>query len=189
MADYRNNFDRRDCNDGSGLSYNQVLDITDVEGSDEVITEPVTLAEVKNFCKIDVTEDDNLIEMMIIACRQECEALTNIGFVQREIIVVQNNGNGGAYLPLGPVGTIGAVVDGDTTITTATFSGSTFKQILTPRSERITLTYSAGYSLLPKELKLALLECIFFRYDERKVRENAHPPVYLDQLKKHSRIW
>ena len=188
MADYRYNFDNRDCN-GSGLSYNQVLDITDIEGSDEVITEPVTLTEVKNFCKIDVSEDDTLIEMMITACRQECEGLTNIGFVQREIIVVQDNGNGGAFLPLGPVGTITSVKDIDDNDITYQASGSTWKQILTPKIPRLYITYTAGYATLPMELKLALLECIFFRYDERKVRENSHPPVYLDQLKKYARIW
>ena len=49
MADYRYNFDRRDCLIGDGLSYNQVLDLVDIEDSGET-TEPVTLEEVKNFC-------------------------------------------------------------------------------------------------------------------------------------------
>lgn len=170
------------------LSYNQVLDITDIEPSGG-ITEPVTLAEAKNFCKIDVTDDDDLITMLLTACRVECEQLTNIGFVNRDVIVVQNNGNGGAFLPLGPNGEISEVKDGETVITTADFSGSTWKQILSPRSERLIITYNTGYSTLPANLKLALLECIFYRYDERKVRENAHPPVYLDLLKQVSRIW
>lgn len=185
--DYRYNIDHRDCG-YLGLSYNQVLDLTDVEPSGG-ITEPVDLTEVKNFCKIDVSEDDTLITMLITACRVECEQLTNIGFVNREVIVVQNNGNGGAYLPLGPNGAISTVIDDTTTITTAQFSGTTWKQILLPISDRITITYTTGYEVLPANLKLALLECIFYRYDERKVRENAHPPVYLDLLKQVSRIW
>lgn len=188
MADYRYNFDRRDCNAGDGLSYNQVLDITDIEPSGG-LNEPVTLTEVKNFCKIDVSDDDLLIEMMITSCRRECEALSNIGFVNREIIIVQDNGNGGCYLPLGPVGTITSVKDLDGNDITYKTSGTTWKQILWPNHRNMVITYDGGYETLPLELKLALLECIFFRYDERKVRENAHPPVYLDILKQHCRIW
>ena len=189
MADYRYNCDRRDCNGSLGLSYNQVYDITDIEPSGG-ITEPVTLAEAKNFCKIDVSEDDTLIEMMITACRLECEAITNIGFVQREIIVTQDNRNGGAYLPLGPVGTVTAVDDEDgDPIVNYRIVGSTWKQILEPVRERIVLTYDAGYTTLPVDLKLALLECIYFRYDERKVRENPYPALYLESLAKYSRVW
>jgi len=189
MADYRYNFDRRDCHEGAGLSYNQVYDITDIETSGEIATEPVTLEEVKNFCKIDVSEDDTLLEMMITACRQECEAITNIGFVNREVVVQQNNGNGGCYLPLGPIGDISSVKDIEGNDIEYKAVGSTWKQILWPVHERLVLVYDAGYTTLPMELKLALLECIFYRYDERKVRENAHPPIYLDQLKQHARIW
>jgi hypothetical protein len=176
------------CN--NGLSYNQVLDLVDVEDSGApAVTEPVTLPEVKNFCKVDVSEDDTLIEMLITACRLECEQLTNIGFVNREVVLIQNNGNGGAYLPLGPNGAVSEVIDYETVITTAKFSGTAFKQILEPWSDRLTITYNTGYTTLPQNLKLALLECIFYRYDERKVRENAHPPIYLDLLKQVSRVW
>jgi len=186
--DYRYNIDHRDCREG-GLSYNQVFDIADVEGSDMSVTEPVTLEEVKNFCKIDVSDDDILIDLMITACRMECEELTNIGFVQRQVIVEQNNGNGGCQLPLGPVGEITNVKDTNGNDLTYQAAGTKWKQILTPIHERLVIVYTAGYGTLPAELKLALLECIFYRYDERKQRENAHPPVYLDQLKQHCRVW
>lgn len=171
-----------------GLSYNQVLDITDVEPSGG-ISEPVNVDEVKNFCKIDVSEDDDLIEMLITACRIECEELTNIGFVRRDIIVLQDNGNGNAYLPLGPIGTISSVRDTEDNDLTYEVAGTTWKQLVSPRYNRIVLTYTAGYSTLPANLKLALLECIFYRYDERKLRENAHPPVYLYLLNQVSRVW
>lgn len=187
---YQRNMDQfEDCNQGDGLSYNQVLDLCDVEGSDDTITEPVTLTEVKNFCKIDVSEDDTLISMMIISCMLECEQLTNIGFYNREVTLVQNNGNGGAFLPLGPNGTITSVKDIEGVDISYKASGTAWKQILWPNHERLYIIYTTGYSSLPANLKLALLECIFYRYDERKVRENAHPPVYLDLLKQVARIW
>lgn len=187
---YQRNMDQfEECN-RSGLSYNQVLDLSDVEGSGDVeITPAVTLEEVKNFCKIDVSEDDDLIEMLIISCMLECEQLTNIGFYNRGVSLVQNNGNGGAFLPLGPNGDIESVKDIEGNDITYKASGSTWKQILWPASERLYIVYNTGYSTLPANLRLALLECIFYRYDERKVRENAHPPVYLDMLKQVVRIW
>jgi len=172
----------------SGLSYNQVYDVVDVETSGG-LTEPVTIDEVKNFCKIDVSEDDDLIEMLITACRIECEELTDIGFVRRQIVASLNNGNGGIYLPLGPHGDIESVTDSDENDVTYESANSYFKQILTPCSERLIVTVDAGYETLPKHLKLALLECIFYRYDERKQRENAYKPVYLDTLKQYSRVW
>lgn len=187
--DYRNNIDHRDCHTGNGLSYNQVIDLVDVEPSGDHV-EPVDLTEVKNFCKIDVSEDDTLIEMLITACRIECEQLTNIGFVNREVVLIQNNGNGGAYLPLGPNGTITSVVNeqGDA-VTGYKITGTAWKQILEPWYRHLVITYNTGHTTLPANLKLALLECIFYRYDERKVRENAHPPIYLDLLKQVARIW
>jgi len=181
-----------DCNASAGLSYNQVLDLVDVEPSGDGPEEPVTLTEAKNFCKIDVSEDDLFLELLIPACRIECEELSNIGFINRDVVLVQNNGNGGAYLPLGPNGAISLMEDADGNEIEAdnyTISGTAFKQIISPRLERMTVYYNTGYEVLPQNLKLALLECIFYRYDERKVRENAHPPVYLDLLKQVSRVW
>lgn len=188
MADYRYNFDRGDYQYSDGLSYNQVLDLIDIEPSGPAPDEPVTLEEVKNFCKIDVSEDDTLITMMITSCRLECEQLSNIGFVNRDVELVQNNGNGGAYLPLGPNGDIASVKNIEGTDLTYKASGTAWKQILEPWHERLYIIYNTGYTTLPESLKLALLECIFYRYDERKVRENAHPPVYLDLLKQVTRV-
>lgn len=175
----------------AGPCYNEIYDITEVEPSGEVvITEPVTPTEVKNFCKIDdISEDDDLIDLLITACRQECEDLTNVGFIRREIVVALSNGNGGVYLPLGPVGTISSIVDSsDNDLSeSVTYRGSTWKQIVEPRYRDIVITYECGYETLPAVLKRGLLECIFYRYDERKGRESN--PVYLETLKPYCRVW
>jgi len=77
--DYRRNEDRILLT-GSGLSYNQQLDISWIEPSNG-FTEPVTLEETKLFCKIDFDDDDVLIESLITAAREMCEDYSNIGFV------------------------------------------------------------------------------------------------------------
>ena len=74
-----------------GVSYNQMLGRVQKEA---ITTYPVTLAEAKNFCKIDIAEDDTLIEDVIIpAALDMCEDISNISFVQREMTVALNNIN------------------------------------------------------------------------------------------------
>lgn len=174
---------------GSGLSYNQVYDITEIEPSGGY-TEPVTLSEVKNFCKIDVDEDDALIESLIIAGRIMCEDFCNIGFVERELIVTLNNANGGLYLPLGPVpGDVTSVTDADENVLDFETGGSTWIQLLTPKYERLIVTYTGGYSTLPDNLKTALLNTIFYLYDNRATGTDNIGPIAQMILNPLRRVW
>ena len=150
------------------VSYNCVLDI---EFNEDSITEPVTLEEAKNFCKIDIDTDDALIESMITSARELCEDYTNIGFVQHEVVAVINNGNGGVLLPYGPTGEISEITDSNGTVldegTGYTLSGNLFKAVLMPKAENLTVTYATGYEVLPQRLKLAILNTIYYLYVNR----------------------
>lgn len=174
---------------GSGLSYNQIYDITEIEPSGGY-TEPVNLTEVKNFCKIDVDEDDTLIESLITAGRIMCEDYSNIGFVERELIVTLNNGNGNIYLPLGPVpGDVTSVTDQDSNAVTFETGGSTWKQLLQPTSNRLIVTYTGGYTTLPDNLKTALLNTIFYLYDNRATGPDNIGPIAQMILNPLRRVW
>lgn len=150
------------------VAYNSVLD---VEFNDGAITEPVNLSEAKNFCKVDISTDDALITSLIVAARQMCEAYTCVGFVEHEITAILNNENGGIYLPYGPVVSITSVIDkdGNTLLldTDYTISGNQFVRLLTPKETDITVNYIGGYSTLPEPLKLAVLNQIYYTYDQR----------------------
>lgn len=52
-------------------------------------TEPVTLSEAKNWCKVDsdLTEDDSLFADIIASSRQECEAYCERSFIDRNITI------------------------------------------------------------------------------------------------------
>ena len=78
------------------VNYNSVVDIEFVETT---VIEPVGLTEAKNFCKIDIGTDDDIIESMITSAREMCEDFTNIGFVEHNAVAVLNNSNGGITLP------------------------------------------------------------------------------------------
>lgn len=185
--DFRSNEDwycRRWGREFYGPSQGAVYDVVFTEES----TAPQLLIpndEVKNFCKIDVSEDDALLEEIQFAAILKCEAMLNIGFYERVTTAIIDNRNGGFFLPYGPIGTI-------TTIkgiapTTEQVKGSTWKQVLWPYEDHLEVVYVGGYATLPYSIKLGLLQCIFFMYDERVRRENPYPPIYQETLKPFSR--
>jgi len=86
---------------GGTIAYNAVLSTV---FSGESTTEPVTLDEAKNWCRIDVTDDDTLIEDIIIpAAREVCENYANLSFIARTVTAKIQNGLGNFYLPYAPV--------------------------------------------------------------------------------------
>lgn len=152
----------------SGIAYNAVLD---VQFSAENATEPVTLQEAKDWCKIDIPDDDVLITSLITAARIICEQHSNTSFITRTVSARLNNGLGGMYLPYGPVtGNLISILDDDSVaIDTNNFSvrNASFKQLYTPFNSIITVSYTAGYEVLPWNLRVALLNQIAWMYENR----------------------
>lgn len=50
-----------------------------------VATEPITLAEARTYLKVDYTDEDTLISMLISGVREQVEAFTGLGIVARTI--------------------------------------------------------------------------------------------------------
>jgi uncharacterized phiE125 gp8 family phage protein len=160
------------------VNYNSVLDI---QFNDEEITEPVTLAEAKDFCKIDISTDETLITSLITAARQMCEAYTGVGFVSHYAIAIINNSNGDMYLPYGPTGEITSITNenGVELVADETYflSGNDFKRILRPKENNLTIEYVTGYEVLPNVLKTALLNAIYYLYDNRSQSTEDIGPI------------
>jgi uncharacterized phiE125 gp8 family phage protein len=171
------------------VKYNAILDVQDVEGSSAPL-EPVTLQEAKDFCKIDISTDDDLIEELITTAREMCESFTNIGFINLERIVVLNNGNGGQLLPYGPVTAIDEVIVDEEVLSSDeyTTSGNEFKRLITPTDENIQITYTSGYDVLSKRLKTGLLNQIFYLYDNRAQSVDGISPIAMQILKPLQRV-
>jgi uncharacterized phiE125 gp8 family phage protein len=172
-----------------GVGYNSVLDI---EFNDGEITEPVTLVEAKDFCKVDIGTDDNLIISLITAARQQCEAYTGVGFVVHDAVAILNNTNGDIYIPYGPLIAINQVTDQAGNIlvldTSYTVIGNAFKRLATPRTKNITIDYSTGYSDLPNILKTALLNQIYYLYDNRSIGVDDVSPIAKNLLNPYRRV-
>jgi hypothetical protein len=171
------------------VEYNSVLDI---QFQDGVINEPVTLTEAKNFCKIDISTDDDLINILITAARQMCEAYTGVGFVEHDIVAVLNNSNGDIYIPYGPMIAINSVVnDQGTTLvldTDYTIGGNEFKRLRTPHANNITIDYTTGYTTLPDVLKTAVLNQVYYLYDNRSVGTDDISPIAKTLLNLFKRV-
>lgn len=137
-------------------------------GEASVQAEPVTLTEVKNWLRIDLDDDDDILEMLITAARETLEAYTNISFLNRTVTATILNQLGGILLPYGPVGDIISFtdVDGDD-ITDYVLLGTDFKSLTTPFCDPVTIEYHAGYDVLPKDFKTAMLCQVAWMYQNR----------------------
>jgi len=154
------------------VPYNATLDRVFTDGT---VTEPVTLQQAKDWCKIDTgTVDDTIVSYLITTARQQCEDFTGLSLIPRTVEVVINNGCGGIFLPYGPFKSLTSIKDsnGDDIPTDQyKLSGTQFPQLLYPKWYNMTLVYVAGYGStewpLPQEIKTAILEQVFYLYQNR----------------------
>jgi uncharacterized phiE125 gp8 family phage protein len=171
------------------VDYNSVLDVQFQDGE---ITEPVTLTEAKNFCKIDISTDDDLINLLITAARKMCEAYTGVGFVEHQAVAVLNNSNGDIYIPYGPMIEIISVEDDAGRVLVLdldyTIGGNEFKRLRTPQANNITIDYITGYTTLPEALKTALLNQVYYLYDNRSVGVDDISPIAKIILNLYKRV-
>jgi len=75
----------------------------------ESATEPVSLADAKNYIKVDFTDDDTLITSMIIMARIWCENYLSRDIVSKTRKYYMDKTNGLFDLPFSPVTTISSV--------------------------------------------------------------------------------
>lgn len=145
--------------EGSDVAYNAVLSAT---FTDENATEPVTLQEAKDWCRIDVTDDDALITRLIKGARKICETYVNLSFITRTVTATIHNGLGNFTLPYGPVTSDVAYFNLDET-------DATGYDINNGSGDNVTAVYSAGYPAgeLPEDLRTALLCQIAWMYENR----------------------
>lgn len=164
--EYTRNVDKLECRP-TGL-YNNVLDISLGTG-----TEPVTASDLKLWAKIEQDDDDDIVAALGIAARQECEQYSGIGFFSRTITASIENANGGFTLPYGPVTVEPTATDVDDNELTLTYNCG---QIQEPYG-KMNVSYTAGYSTLPENLKTALKAQFLYMYENRGESNTGISPV------------
>jgi len=138
------------------------------------VVEPVTLAEAKNYCRIlNLNADDDLIEMLITQSREAVEVATGLSLVRKLVITYFNNISGDFEIPFGPIDpTTFELFDMEQdaleiTGTDLQLIGNKFPKLVYPRYANLKATYEAGYTTIPMDLKIAILDQISYSYENR----------------------
>jgi uncharacterized phiE125 gp8 family phage protein len=138
------------------------------------ITEPVTLEEAKNYCRIlNLNADDDLIEMLITQSREAVEAATGLSLIRKNVITYFNNISGDFDIPFGPIDIDSFELfdmnqdELEITGTNLQLIGDEYPKLSFPRYANLKATYDAGFVNVPADLKIAILDQISYSYENR----------------------
>ena len=167
----------------------KVKDITDESGDP---TEPVTVEEAKSYMRLEgfqdvdesmateFTEDDDLIERLIVAARKKLELTYGISLVQKTLRATLTNLAGDIEIPQGPVVSITSLTNkSGAEITDYVISGypeqedeyNDFIELECPQYEKMVMVYTAGYQDVPEALKVEILRMVTYWFENRGDRE------------------
>lgn len=150
-------------------------------------SDPITLAEAKAQCRVDVGDDDGQLQDLIAAARDHIEKYCNIRLAEQTVEVKCDSFTDMDRLPVAPAQSVTAIAYRDTTGAEQTLSSDVYEArfddleaaivlqygqrwpAIQPGS-RITLTAVVGYEALPPAMKVAML---MFIADSYYQRENA----------------
>jgi hypothetical protein len=142
------------------------LDVSDVS------SEPVALSEAEDFLR--VTNPQLLVLQTVVASvRREAEDITRRLLTRRTVTATWDVFYREVDLPKPPIGSVQTVEYYDTegdqweTVTEYDVRGEHLELEDSIHSQPLRVTYTAGYSSLPKPLKLQMLRDIRYAYDHR----------------------
>lgn len=129
--------------------------------------EPVTLAEMKSYLRIDLADDDNLINALIMAARSVAEGHTNRAIIRQELAQVIEGAGREIEIPRPPL--VSVTVTGGNVERTDIIS-EPGKVVLTERpTGPVTVEFVAGYDSanIPPRIKQAIMLTVAHWYDNR----------------------
>jgi len=145
--------------------------------------EPVSLAEAKAWCRIDSTDEDDLVSALVAAARLQVESETRRALVTQSWRVSLDCPRGRVIeLPVAPVSAIVAATADDADIEVALQGDAALLPGGGYRS--LTIDYTAGYGAaadVPADLKQAVLALVAYWYENRDLAM-ASLPSGLDRM-------
>jgi hypothetical protein len=159
---------------------NNYIDIKRVDTGAEV----VTLAEVKEHLGLTDSDNDSKLTALIAQCRKAVENYCSISITQKTVTMTADLSIEWE-LPYGPVTGITAVkvratAEGSGIASYETLEegwesdGEEFASFLGGPETRYRITYTTGYSSVPEDLKLGVLNEIYYRYEHRGNEIDTH---------------
>lgn len=152
-------------------------------------TEPIDLTEAKLQCRVDGTDEDDLLTLYISAARQFVENYTGRALISQTWELVLDDFSDTMMLPKGPAQSITSITYYDTdevlqTLATDQYvldSASDPAWVVKPTDvtfptvaegvNNVIIRFVAGYSALPQEMKAAMLVLIASWFDNRSTAE------------------
>ena len=134
----------------------------------DIAAEPVTVAEARDFLRITSHSEDTLIEELITDARMRLEKFTNLSFGAKTLKCRWNALDGWQEIPYQPNAVISACVNDDGDALIYDTRGLEYKQLYCINNTGVTITYTAGFTTLPKPLKQAILKEVATNYQNRE---------------------
>lgn len=141
-------------------NYNAVLDVSFSQES----SNSLSLSDVKNWLKIDLNDEDAILQLIVTAARIEIENYVNLSLVERTVTANIVNRLGNFILPYGPVKAISSYTD---LLNNANDYTSKMNLINESFEGSGIVVYTAGFAILPANLRIAWLQQCAFMYEHR----------------------
>lgn len=167
------------------MDYNAIISVEDISADSSPIVEPVTLQEVKDYLRlegfIDTDEspstvlsefdfDDNLITDLIKSSREIIEETAGLSLIRKTMQAVITNLCGMIEIPFGPIVSVTSLSDNqgnDIPSTSYTVVGNKWKFLQSPLLSNMIMVYEAGYTTIPKPIKIDIIRLIAYMYENR----------------------
>jgi len=134
----------------------------------DLTTEPVTLQEAKDYMRISSDSENDLIEELITSARERIEKYTGLSLGLKTLKAYWFYFHVPAEIPYGPVTAINSVVDDNDVELEYTARGLQYKTLEAYSTQGLAIEYEAGFTIVPKGLKLAILKQVSTDYENRE---------------------
>lgn len=137
------------------------------------IVEPVTVAEAKSYCRVTTNTEDALFGTLITSAREAIEVATGLSLIPKNVTTYFNNISGNFDIPFGPIDVATFELFDmeqnalEITGTDLQLIGDEFPKLAYPHYANLKATYEAGYTTIPADLKLAILDQVSYDYENR----------------------
>lgn len=170
----------------------------------EEIEEPVLLPEAKEWMRVDHTDDDDLIDSMIVAARQDIEGFCEIKLVDSSVIAWYNVKDSEEEFSQF-IGAIPEMIDPDSLEINYIVKGEDdelqtidedyyFDNSLSFGSTgKFKVEYDIATALIPESLKEAIKMLVAYRYqnrgDQDKSLQQGLPGDIISKVYKYKQVW
>ena len=150
-------------------------------------TEPVTLAEAKNYLRIVNSDDDALITSMITNARRQCERYLNSDIVPKERVVYYDYLSEDINLYYAPIASISSItVDGVAQVADEGYEllglDNPLVSLQNRIAEKVEITYTTA-GLPAEDVNIGVLACIAWLYYGRDAVMSTNYKAWLSPFK------